>query len=201
MATLHDDDRELVRRLLAGEEQAFDEFFETYGARLYRFALSRLNRDEQTAEDVVQAALSLAIRKLSTYRGEAALFTWLCTLCRHELSAHYRARRRFEPESTLLEDTPEIRAALESLSSRTDGPDESLRHREVAALVRMALDYLPDRYGDALEWKYVLELSVKEIAARLQVTPKAAESILSRAREAFRSVYASLHQGVEGPQT
>ena len=61
----------------------------------------------------------------------------------------------------------------------------------------MTLDYLPDNYGDALEWKYIQELSVQEIAARLKVSPKAAESLLSRAREAFRDAFATVHVGAE----
>ena len=54
------------------------------------------------------------------------------------------------------------------------------------------LDGLPARYGDALEWKYVEGLPVVEIAARLAVSPKAAESLLTRAREAFRDAFATL---------
>ena len=61
----------------------------------------------------------------------------------------------------------------------------------------MTLDCLPERYGDALEWKYIQELSVHEIATRLKVTPKAAESLLSRAREAFRDAFAAIHAGAE----
>jgi RNA polymerase sigma-70 factor (ECF subfamily) len=59
-------------------------------------------------------------------------------------------------------------------------------------LVQVVLDYLPRRYGDVLEWKYIQGLSVKEIAARLDVAPKAAESMLNRARIAFRDGFASI---------
>ncbi len=139
-----------------------------------------------------------AIAKLATYRGEAALFTWLCTFCRHEISAHYGRHLRTVHETPLSEDSPDVRAALESLGAASaDGPDERLRRRELARLVQMTLDYLPDRYGDALEWKYIQELSVQEIAARLKVSPKAAESLLSRAREAFRDAFAAVPSGAE----
>ena len=80
------DDRELVQKMLAGEERAFVTFFETYFPRVYRFALPRLNRNEDTAKDVVQATLIKAMRKLGDYRGEAALFTWLCQICRREIA-------------------------------------------------------------------------------------------------------------------
>ena len=145
---------------------------------------------------MVQATLCKAITKLATYRGEAALFTWLCTFCRHEISAHYSRLRRTARETPLIEETPDVRAALESLGAASaDDPDDRLRRRELARLVQVTLDYLPDRYGDALEWKYIQELSVQEIAVRLTVSPKAAESLLSRAREAFREAFAAIHAG------
>jgi RNA polymerase sigma-70 factor (ECF subfamily) len=50
----------------------------------------------------------------------------------------------------------------------------------------VVLDYLPRRYGQVLEWKYIEGLSVKEIADKLGIAPKAAESTLTRARNAFR---------------
>ena len=198
MSDLFEDDRALVRRMLARDEQAFEQFFNTYAPSLYRFALARLDRDDNAAEDVVQATLSKAIGKLATYRGEAALLTWLCTFCQHEISGHYTGRQRTAREAPLVEEAPDVRAALESLGAASpDGPDERLRRREVARLVQTTLDYLPDRYGDALEWKYIQELSVQEIAARLKISPKAAESVLSRAREAFRDAFAAVHAGTE----
>ena len=198
MSDLFEDDRTLVRRMLARDEQAFEQFFGAYAPGLYRFALARLDRADDAAEDVVQATLSKAIGKLATYRGEAALFTWLCTFCRHEISAHYRRQHRTAPEIPLIEDTPDVRAALESLAAASgERPDEGLRRGQLARLVRVTLDSLPDRYGDALEWKYIEELSVQEIAVRLGVGPKAAESVLTRARQAFRDGFATMHAGAE----
>jgi DNA-directed RNA polymerase specialized sigma24 family protein len=56
-------------------------------------------------------------------------------------------------------------------------------------MVHGALDQLPTRYGNALEWKYVEGASVREIAGRLQLGAKATESLLTRARAAFREVF------------
>ena len=79
-------ERELVRRMLGGDEGAFDEFFADYFPRLFRFAVLRL-RDQDAAEDIVQTSLIAAVRSLGSWRGEATLFTWLCTICRREISA------------------------------------------------------------------------------------------------------------------
>ena len=195
-------DRHLVKRLLAGDERAFEEFFEAYFPRLYRFALVRTRHDAMAAEEIVQATLTQVVRKLATYRGEAALFSWLCTFCRHEISAHYR-RLNTQPQSVaLVEDLPEVRAALESLmAAGGSDPESDLQRKELGRLVQVALDQLHPRYGDALEWKYIQGFSVKEIASFMDVTPKAAESILSRAREAFRDAFSALSGGWRATRT
>ncbi len=198
MSAPYEDDRSLAARLLRGDETAFDHFFDTYSARLYRFAAARVRNDGAAAEEIVQLTLSKALAKLATYRAEAALFTWLCTFCRHEISAYYVRRQRLAPETSLVEDSPDVRAALESLGAlSTSGPDEQYRRGEVARLVQVTLDSLPEPYGDALEWKYIQGWSVDEIAHRLRVGPKAAESMLTRARQAFRDAYSALQHDVE----
>lgn len=67
MSELYQSDKVLVSRMLAGHEAAFDQFFDIYFPRLYRFAVTRLDNDADAAEEVVQAALCTAIAKLATY--------------------------------------------------------------------------------------------------------------------------------------
>jgi len=62
----------------------------------------------------------------------------------------------------------------------------------VRSVIRAALDYLPAPYGDILEWKYLHDLPIAEIAGRLGRSPKAVESLLTRAREAFRETFSLL---------
>jgi RNA polymerase sigma-70 factor (ECF subfamily) len=189
-------DLELARRMSAGDERAFDEFFDAYFGGIYRFALSRLGRDEAAAQDVAQAALARAALKIGGFRGEAALFTWLCTFCRHEVSAYLRRNRHALRHVELREEALEVRAALESLASEPPaGSAAALRRADVVRAVQVTLDGLPRRYGDALEWKYVLGLTVEEIAGRLGLGPKAVASLLTRARQAFRDGFVA--QGVE----
>ena len=185
-------DRLLVRRMLRGDQRAFTEFFDASFQGLYRFALVRLGYDSDAAEEAVQAALCKAVAKLHTYRGESALFTWLCTICRREIGAVSKQRGRRELGLVRLDDSPEVRAALDALAASEEIPDGELLRKELGDLVRLALDNLPARYAAALEWKYIEGESVREIAQRLELGHKAAESLLTRARSAFREAFATL---------
>lgn len=180
------EDRLLVDRMLSGDRASFDEFFEELGPRLYRFVAARLNGDHDETLDVVQSTICIAVEQLENYRGEAALFTWICGISRYQIFERYRSRKVAPLQLDLVEDSIEIRGALESLAAGLDDPEVALERKEVAAGVHRALDFLPARYSRALEWKYSEGLSVREIAQRMGVGPKAAESVLSRARAAFR---------------
>jgi RNA polymerase sigma-70 factor (ECF subfamily) len=173
--------------MLSGDESAFSAFFESYFARLYRFALPRLNGDVEAAQEVVQAVLGKAMRKLASFRGEAAMFTWLCQICRREVVDYLRAHRRHAARIVLIDDQPHLRDAIEAI----EAPEEfdlikSSSKSELGRLVQAVLDRLPARYADALEWKYVEGLSVEEIAQRLGMGQIAVQSMLARARISFR---------------
>jgi RNA polymerase sigma-70 factor (ECF subfamily) len=110
--------------------------------------------------------------------------------------ADRRARMGARTAVSLIEDAPDIRDRVAALAASAERPDDALERRELTRLVQVALDTLPGRYGDVLEWKYIDGASVAEIAARLGSSDKAVESMLSRARRAFREVYAALCEGV-----
>ena len=144
MASGSSDERRLVRRMCAGDEEAFDHFATTYVPGLYRFAATRLTRGLHEVRDQV------------------------------ELDAAATAG-----------------AVVAAIAEAPEAEDRLLR-LESAELVHAALDAVPERYARALEWKYLEGGSVAEIAARLGVTEKAAESLLGRARAAFRDAYMHL---------
>lgn len=187
------EDRRLVKRLLAHDREAFKAFFDGYFPRLYRFARTRLGDDPDTAKEIVQVTLTKAVRKLSSYRGEAAFFTWLCTICRNEIADHRARTARDRQHVVLSEDSPEIRAAVEAIAApASDDPEHNFRRLETTRLIQVALDQLPAHYGNALEWKYVYGFSVDEIAAKLGVGVEAAQSLLARAKRGFQEVYGAL---------
>ena len=191
------DDKRLVKQLLAGDQRAFDRFFEDNFARLYRFAMVRLSDDPEGAREVVQIVLTRAVRKMHTYRAESALFTWLCAICRNEISDWLSKQGRYRDHIVLVEDLPEIQAAVDSFQAPLqDSPERHYQRVEALRLIQVALDRLPANYGNVLEWKYVEGHSVKEIATRLEIGTEATQSLLARAKRAFADVYSALTEGM-----
>jgi RNA polymerase sigma-70 factor (ECF subfamily) len=173
--------------MLAGDERAFSAFFAEFFPRVYRFVLPRVGSDVDVAKEVVQATLIKAIRNLAQFRGDAALFSWVCQIGRRQIADHLRAERRYNNRVVPIEDRPDILAALESITApESDEPTSHYSNEETRRLVQSVLDRLPGRYGDVLEWKYVDGRSVEEIGELLGVGHAAAQSMLARARIAFR---------------
>ena len=196
------DDKRLVKQLLAEDEQAFDRFFTENFARLYRFALTRMPDNPEGTREVVQIALTKAIRHLHTYRGESALFTWLCAITRNEMSDWLKKEGRYQQHIVLTEDFPEIQAAVDSFQApRSDNPEHDYQRTELVRLIQVALDRLPPKYGNVLEWKYIEGYSINEIAMRLDMGNEATQSLLARAKRAFSDVYGSLSGPVRSAMT
>jgi RNA polymerase sigma-70 factor (ECF subfamily) len=185
-------DRSLASRVAAGDQDAFDGFFREYFPRLYRFILSRVDNNPELAEEIVQRTMCIVVRKMGSYRGEALLFTWLCQICRNETRAVYRKHRLELQEDIPIEDHPAVQAALESVMSDDHRPESARRREEISHFVSVTLEHLPTNYATALEMKYIQGNSVAEIAAKLEVGEKAAESLLSRARAAFKERFRSI---------
>jgi RNA polymerase sigma-70 factor (ECF subfamily) len=185
-------DRSLAAQVAAGDQAAFDAFFKEYFPRLFRFTLTRVDNNEELAEEIVQRTMCIVVRKMGSFRGEALLFTWLCQICRNETNAVFRQRKIEMREDVPIEDHPGVQAALESVAADDGRPESAMRREEIANFVRVTLEHLPSKYAQALELKYVQGYSVKEVATSLNVGEKAAESILTRSRVAFKERFKAI---------
>lgn len=178
------EEHSLVQRMLKGDERAMEAFGDTYFPPLYRYAVGRLSGNGELARDIVQTTVVKALRRLRSFRGEAPLISWLRACCRNEIAMYFR-HAAIVPMLTENDDAAPVLEAVPN-PPQVDQPERSLLRQESAQLVHETLDSLPPQYAQVLELKYLERLPVKEIASRLALGPKAAESMLTRARGAFR---------------
>ena len=184
-------DRNLARKIVRGDEQAFRNFFDYYFPRLYRFALSRLNGDVELTKDIVQETLMRATTHMKTYRGEATLFSWLCQIARNLIRTHFKKNNK--QQTIHIGDHPEVQDVMDNIRDEIlQKPEHVYANDNLRELIFSTLDHIPHGYGDLLEWKYLDKLSVEEIAHQLDTSATSIQSKLARAREAFKAVMTRL---------
>ena len=176
--------KKLPESLQKRDAAAWDEVYEEHVHELYGFVYRLVRGDPQTAADVFQDAWLDAIRHIGQFdpkRGE--LHSWLFGIARRRVALHWRQR--------LARGDTAAAARAEIPVEVLDGaivPNDVIEHLEQAAVVQAALLALPPERRRMLVDKYVEDLSVNQIAARTGKSPKAVESLLSRAREQFRAL-------------
>jgi RNA polymerase sigma-70 factor (ECF subfamily) len=146
-------------------------------------------------EDVVQMTMINAMRNLDSYRGSAALFTWLCRICRNVLVDARRKAAR-QPNAQSVEELAAERplATVVELTEFRDPLDEC-ESDSMRGAVRRVINSLPGHYARILELRFGDELSGQEIARTLEMSESAAESLLARARQAFKSAWKAYLEG------
>ena len=156
------DEQDLVDRMRRGEQRAFDQFFETYAARLGAFAARRSALDASALEDVVQVTMINAMRGLGNFRGGSALFTWLCQICRNHLADVRRKTDRQPNVQSLGElEAKQQSATVVELTDFRDPLDECADDSTRSA-VRRAVNRLPASYARILELRFGDDLTVPD---------------------------------------
>jgi RNA polymerase sigma factor (sigma-70 family) len=145
---------DLARRLRTGDESALEEFFAEYFPRLYRFARVRLGGDDDAAEEVAHTTLIGALAKIGMYRGEAALFTWLYTFCRREISAWFDCSGKTTRVS-LADDSAETRAVWTRLRRRPEAPSSAATSRRRSYVVVFSMSIV--EFASSRRWSVSLD--------------------------------------------
>lgn len=161
---------------LMADESRFRAWYDDALPRVYRYLLTRCG-DDALAEEVAQEVFVEAVRRPDRYRGRSDIVTWLCAIARHRLVDAYRRRGREERRERQLMDG---QRAYGDPAWRASSPRES---------VAAALSQLTHDERLALLFRHLDGLSVREVAGVLGRSEKATESLLARARAAFREGY------------
>ena len=179
-----DADAALVAQLQGGSEAAFRTLVERYQNRVYRTAFSLLQSPEE-AEDVAQEVFVEVYQTIGRFRGEASLSTWLYRLATSRALKNRRrarAKKRFAYFTSLLGFDNDV------LHEPPDHahPQALLEGRQQLQMLLAHIARLPDQQQVAFTLRHEQELSYEQIAAVLDTTVAAVESLLFRARQTLR---------------
>jgi RNA polymerase sigma-70 factor (ECF subfamily) len=167
---------DLLRAVADGDPDAVRTLLDETGPIVYGFVLARLAGDEAAAEDVLQETFLQAVRSAASFRGEAALSTWLCAIARHVLARHYAGERRQE----------RARSGLVAVGALIGPNDAGVDAAESRQQLMAALGRLPVVHRQVLVLKYLDGRSVGEIATELDRSRVQVQSLLQRARDGLR---------------
>jgi RNA polymerase sigma-70 factor (ECF subfamily) len=178
---------ELLARLRAGDDDAFEELVRHNAGRLLAVA-RRYVKSEEDAQDVVQETFLSAFRSLDRFEGTSRLSTWLHRIAVNAALMKLRTRRR-KPEESIeellprfLEDGHPVRPAV----PWREISDEILGQKETRALVQAGIDRLPENYRHVLMLRDIEEFDIEETAEILGISLNAVKTRLHRARQALR---------------
>ena len=183
---LGDPDVGLMLRVRDGDDAAFADLVSTYGPRVFAY-LWRQTGDRLDAEDLTQEVFLRLYRYRDRYQPRAGFSTWVFHVTQNVLRNALRSRRR-RPCVHLDTRPGEDDRLLETLLSGTnDAPSLPVERAELAAVVRAAVAGLAGRQRTAMELHQFANRTYAEVAAELDMTPKAAKSLLYRARNQLRA--------------
>lgn len=180
-------DGQLVERALAGDKNAFGLLVSKYQRRIQRL-IGRMVRDTDLVEDIAQETFIRAYRALPNFRGDAQFYTWLYRIAVNSAKKALVELKR-DPlvfESSLAsnaEDDETYRPGNELSTSET--PEMVLAAKEIANVVNVALEQLPDDLRQAISLREIEGLSYEEIAGLMNCPIGTVRSRIFRAREAI----------------
>lgn len=188
-AQIREDERDLVRRLREGDEQAFETLVREYAPRMLAVA-RRFLPEGQDAQDVVQNALISAVKAIHGFAQQAQLSTWLHRIVVNAALMELR-NRRHRAEDSIEDLLPRFDNGGTRLRDNSDffSLDQvSIERRETRQLVRKCIAQLPDSYRTVLLMHDIEDLDTSEIAQVLAASTNAVKVRLHRARQALRPI-------------
>ncbi len=172
-------ERELRSAVLRGEALAWQVLYDESFADLLAYVNWRCGGRRDQASDIIQETWLTAVRRIRKFDPAQGSFVgWLRGIAQNLLRNSARRSKRADHSLQALADDPASHLS-----------DDGQQQMEQSARITEALVALPARYEAVLKAKYLDELSVKLIATQWNETPSAIESLLTRARDAFRQLY------------
>lgn len=174
-------DKALIQGILNGDEKFLRRFYVSFKPRLFAYIKRKIAKDED-AEEIMQDTFMATVEALRDFAYQSSLYTFICSIANHKVIDFYRKKKI---KSILFSQVPEI----EPLISTFYGPEDKLDEALLKAKIRETFAKISPKYHRILRLKYIYGYSVGEIAEKLSVSFKSAESQLFRARKAFVAAY------------
>lgn len=170
----------LVRRVLDGDKNAVAEFYQKFSPKVFQYLSKKL--PEEDAKETTNDVFIEAIDSLSMLKSHDKLLPWLYRIAHNNMVNFYR-KKKFK--SILISQMPFLELAAKEMHQ----PEFILEKNAIRDRIETALHAISKKYRNILKMHYEEGLPVKRIAFLLDLSPKACESLLYRARLSFIKEY------------
>lgn len=171
----------LVDRILSGNPQAVVDFYQQYYPKILRYLSIHLPNKED-AQEIGNDVFLEAIDSLSFLKSKENVQTWLYKIAHNKMVDYYRKRKI---KSLLLSQVPYLEIVAKEISQ----PEFQFEKKRIRDTIEITLHQLSENYQKILRLHYEEDIPVKELAIIFNLSFKATESLLYRARKEFQSVY------------
>jgi len=184
MSSDKDDDLLIVQRVQAGDKLAFNLLVNKYHRRVGRL-LTRMVRNQEDIEDIVQETFIKAYRAIGNFRGDSAFYTWIYRIAintaKNLLVTQGRRPTTLKEANDDDNETFEDNAAL----SNIDTPESLYQTKQIGEAVNQAMAELPEELRSAIVMREIDGLSYEEIAIAMDCPIGTVRSRIFRARESI----------------
>jgi RNA polymerase sigma-70 factor, ECF subfamily len=204
------DEAELLARLRAGDEDAFESLVQAYHGTLIAIATTYV-RTRAVAEEVVQEAWLGVVKGLDRFEGRSSLKTWILSILVNKARGRGAREARSVPFSSIASDE-EGEPAVDADRFRRPGeafaghwsaypadwsqlPDEKLLGRETLEVVKRRIESLPEAQRTVITMRDIAGASAEEVCDVLEISPENQRVLLHRARSKVR---AALERHLDG---
>ncbi len=177
-------DATLIARLFAHDRRAAASFYQQFAPQLRRHILAKVNGTED-AEEILQDTLFSFLEGLRDFRGTCSVRTYLFSICHNKIIDYYRRKKIGH---FVFSQVPQ----LETLVSPLLSPEAELDATLIKEKIRTVFARMMPVHRQVLVFKYLERASVSEIAEKMSISFKSAESRLFRARRAFVELFLSI---------
>ena len=193
-------EQELLARLQAGEERALVELAATYGSKIYQLAIRYL-KNKEDAEEVMQDVLYKVYRNVGTFRGDAALSSWIYRITFNAAmsrlrTAQYQRTQDEDRQMAMADADDNVNPSRYEIADWSNLADEGVLRSQLRRRVLRAILALPVIYRAPVMLRDIQGLSTEEASAMLRVKDQTLKSRLHRGRLILRKQLADFAGGL-----
>jgi RNA polymerase sigma-70 factor, ECF subfamily len=171
----------IIKRILQGDNSAVETFYKQYSPGILKYLKNKLPRAED-AQEILNDVFLDAIESLPALNQQTNVKSWLYQIAHNKMVNFYRKKKI---KSLIFSQFPYLKIIAQEFHE----PEFKMEKKELKIRLQIALDKLSRQYQEILHMHYIDELPVKIISVRLNLSFKATESRLYRARMQFIKYY------------